>query len=208
MKSKDFHTKSDSKVIFLNKKSMRNFVMLQNQKKQMGILTGSLLSIFAVIAILNQKIVNQNELIQAQLQTSQQNRGIASVGSLANESFHKGMQEKLLADVKAAVKNGPVLIGDMPSKKEQFLLATLGGNYLLEEKDGKITLTSLNENKHAVVNANAFALEFVENMLNADIKEFKVVKEGNYQLVKADGTTATIDIRLDAQKQLESISFK
>lgn len=183
---------------------MRKFVMLQNQKKQMGILTGSLLSIFAVVAILNQKIVNQNELIQAQLQ-SQQNRGIASVGSLANDSFHRGMQEKLLADVKAALNNGPVLLGDKPSKKEQFLLATLGGNYLLEEKDGRITLTSLNENKHRVANANAFAMEFVENMLNAEIKEFKVLKEGSYQLVKNDGTKATIDIRLDESKQLESI---
>ncbi|MCB0347643.1 MAG: hypothetical protein KDD37_02350 [Bdellovibrionales bacterium] len=205
MKYKDFNTKNESKVIFLNKRSMKTFIMLQKQKKQMGILTGSILSVFAVIAIFNQKIVNQNELIHAQLLAQQQNRGIASVGSLTNDSFQKGMQEKLLADVKKSLNNGPVLVGDKPSNKEQFLLATLGGNYLLEEKDGKISLTSLNEHKHAVGNMNSFAMEFVQNMLNADFKELKSVGDGMYRLTKQDGSVAMIDIRLDDQKNLSSI---
>ncbi len=185
---------------------MKSFIILEKQKKQMGILTGSILSIFAVVAILNQKIVNQNQLFQAQLQNQAvQNRGIASVGSLANDSFQKGMQEKLLVDVKQALANGPVLLGEKPTAKEQFLLATLGGNYLLEEKDGKLSLTSLNENKHIVNNLNSFAMDFVQNMLNADFKELKVLKEGSYSLVKQDGSTAMIDIRLDDQKHLQSI---
>lgn len=183
---------------------MKSFIMLQKQKKQMGILTGSILSIFAVVAILNQKIVNQNELMQAQM-LSQQNRGIASVGSLANDSFQKGMQEKLLVDVKQALNNGPVLMGQKPSNKEQFLLATLGGNYLLEEKDGKISLTSLNEHKHAVSNMNSFAMEFVQNMLNSDFTELRLVSDGTYKLIKKDGSVAMIDIRLDDQKHLDSI---
>lgn len=206
---KVYRLNKNDNVVFLNKKAMRKFVLLNKKQKQLSLITGSILSVFAVMAIFNEKIVQQNQLLSMQ-QTHDLGRNVASVGSISNDSYHKAFQAKVMHDLKQSIKEDKVLFAVSPTKADSYLKGTLKGSYTLNEvSKNQFTIQYLSGEKANASNMNAFLFEFMQKMFQGDFRGIEKVSSNDaatvFSVIGDSGELSQIEISHSKNKEVQSI---
>tara|TARA_B100001248_G_scaffold262733_1_gene261885 strand:- start:6363 stop:7004 length:642 start_codon:yes stop_codon:yes gene_type:complete len=208
-----YHLRKEPKLVFLNKKAKRFFIKNKRNQRRMQIITGSILSIFAVLAVTNEHLMNKNQQIIAMQEMQQnQSRGIASIGSIGNQSYQKAFQEKVAMELKNSLKKEEAILGKKPSKEDEFLKGFLAGNYAIEKDGSKhLKLKHNGGEKTKISSMNSLLFHLVEAFYQGDFNEIKKVSSAETQtefIIRApSGEEATIKIDHDVDKRIESIEM-
>jgi len=214
--NKVYHLQREPKVVFLNKKAMKSFIKMSKNKRRMSFISGSIISLVAVMAIFNEKLVVENNRLiamQDNVAAQGQSRGIASVPSLGNQAYQNAFQAKMALELTKSLEKEKAILAKAPSKEDVFLKGHLAGNYKVK-KDTKnsLVLSHLGGEMLKIGSMNALLLDVVEAFYEGEFQEISRISKADtsteFMIKSASGETANVIILHDEDQHLLSIEMK
>ncbi len=133
-KNKD-NENNDNKVIRLNTRLTRRMQMRRELDQKKGATIASVLSLVALVTILNQNLISKN-------QSENRSRQIASA---ENEGKIKSWKEDLLKDLSDKKNRNIASYGEAPTALEQLRMGALEGKYSFSVKDSLVEVVKFIE---------------------------------------------------------------